>query len=239
MKKGVSTGLGKGERRLILLGLILGISSPASAGTFSCPMFAALTTPSDGCDDNVNLSQAALDCVQGYYNHVQAAQADVLAKFQEQVIKQKQLQNDSYDRTEEGYKNARKQLADLIAQGKAARASVDDLYLNFYFPSDYDEPELTGMSPRDYLSSQACYAQPERVVQQCQMMIDKIMADLAATEQAAFGKQSHSANRSDKVQAVEKNNAVSNTYGKGAGKVPSGNHRVPASDITGTKPLKK
>lgn len=213
--------------------ILLAGLTPARAGV--CTLFDAGNFTLENCEDNARLSQAALDCTQAYYKRVQAAQADVLRKFEEQVKAQKEMQSDSYDRAQEGYKNARKQLQDLIAEGKMARASVDDLYLNFYFPEDYDEPEHTGMEPREYLSSQSCYAQPEQIMLKCQKMIDKIMADLAATEQAAFGKQNSSGTRSVKVQALDKNKAVSQTKGESTGKL-RGKSRVPASDITGIKP---
>lgn len=216
----------------IIVVLLVGVI-PAQAGV--CTMFDAGHFTLENCDDNARLSQAALDCTQAYHDRVRAAQAEVLRKFEEQVKAQKEMQSDSYDRTQEGYKNARKQLQDLIAEGKVARASVDDLYLNFYFPADYDEPEHTGMSSRDYLSSQSCYAQPEQIMLKCQKMIDKIMADLATTEEAAFGKQNKSGTRSAKVQALDQNMSVTQTKGAGAG-VSSGKHRRPASDITGIKP---
>lgn len=224
---------------MILLTLILHLAAPApSAAAFSCPMFDALHGDFQNCDDNAYLSQAALDCTQSYYNHVQAAQADVLKKFQEQVAAQKSLQNDAYDRTQDGYRNARAQLEGLINDGKSARAAVDDLYVNFYFPEDYDEPETTHMAPREYLDANECYAAPEQVVLKCQKMIDKIMADLRATEEAAFGKQNTSTTRSAHVQELDHTPTAATTYGKGSGSVKGkgGDNRNPASDITGTKP---
>lgn len=231
--------LGSYKALILLIFTIASLMGAAPAQAGVCPLFDAGNFTLENCDDNARLSQAALDCTTAYYNHVQAAQADVLRKFQEQVKAQKDLQSDSYDRTQEGYKNARAQLQSLIEDGKKARASVDDLYLNFYFPEHYDEPKMTGMSPRDYLSSQACYSQPEQIMLKSQQMIDKIMADLAATEEAAFGKQNTSGTRSAKVQVLEKAKMLGQEKAATQQKIPgipSGKSRKPSSTITGIKP---
>ncbi len=188
------------------------------------------------CDDNEKMGHAALNCVRSYRDDVAKAQAEVLAKFQSQIAEMKAQQSDSFDRTQAGYQDARKRLDALLAEGKEARAAVDDLRANIAYPEDYDEPDLIRMSTQAYLSSQNCFSIPDHVFQQAQFMIDKIMSDLAATQEAMLGKESGAGTASAHVRVLGGNSSVKNTNGVGSGKSVNGQSRPPASDITGTKP---
>lgn len=221
----------------VFFALVLGDSARAASVPFTCATYATIPFPMLDCDDNEKLGREALSCVQAYYDHVQKAQGDVLKKFQAQVAKLKDQQNDSFDRTQAGYEDARKQLDKLLIDGAIARAAVDDLYLNMSFPEDYDEPETTGMSREKYLASQDCYAIPQRVMLQSQAMIDKMMNDLRATQAAMLGKQDGAQARSADVQALERRREPAHTSGQGAGTVGigAGRSRTPASTITGVR----
>jgi hypothetical protein len=210
--------------------------APARAA-FVCTDAGGLPFELQDCDDNEKLGHEALRCVNDYYNHVQAAQADVLRKFQEQIAKQKKQQSDSFDRTAEGYANARKRLEALIQEGKGARAAVDSLQDAMVYPEDYDEPEVTGQSTEEYLRDQECWSVTSRVMKQSQAMLDKMMNDLSTTEAAMGGKQNTSTVRSAHVQELDRTQSISRTKGTGSG-IPAGKSRVPASDITGTEKIK-
>ncbi len=218
--------------QVVVIGLFLASSSWAG---LNCPLFAALPFPVQNCDDNAKMGQVALNCERSYRKQVKKAQAEVLAKFQDQIAKMKKQQSDSFDRTQAGYEEARKRLDDLVAEGSVARASVDDLLANIAYPEDYDEPELTGKSAQDYLASQHCFSIPEHVFQQSQQIIDKVMSDLKATREAMLGSQNAAGSASSKVQQMGGVSAVRNSKGTGSGSKIGGTSSNPASDITGTK----
>ena len=175
-------------------------TAPATATPAGCRLFASYGEEITSCEDNTVLGNAALACVRGYYNRVQSAQKDVLAKFQEQIAKMKEQQNDTFDRTQSGYEDSRKKLEALIAEGHEVRAVVDDLYLNLAFPPDAEEESFTGQSTESYLAQEDCYAIPQRVMIQSQQMTDKIVSDLEAVMAAALGKEYRAQNRSAHVQ---------------------------------------
>ena len=56
---------------------------------FACHDVQHLPFKIEDCDDNEKMGRDALECVRSYYAHVQKAQAEVLAKFQEQIAKLK------------------------------------------------------------------------------------------------------------------------------------------------------
>jgi hypothetical protein len=220
---------------LQFLTIFLLAAAPARAD-FACHDFAHLPFQAEDCDDNEKVGQDALECVRSYHAHVQKAQADVLAKFQAQIAQLKNQQSDSFDRTQAGYEDARKKLDALISDGHVAHAAVDDLLDNLAFPEDYDHPEITGKKTEAYLATSKCYSIPRRVLQQSQVMIDKMLDDLAATKVSVQSMGNGSGTRSANVQVLESNRAIANTHGAGSGKVGSGRSGGSASDITGVKP---
>lgn len=211
------------------------LSASAAEASTPCAGFAALDLQMGRCEDNAELGEAALACVRAYRDRIKTAQATVLAQFQAQIEKMKKEQNDSFDRTQAGYENARRTLQQLIAEGEQAKLSVDDLYNNLYFPADADEPEITGKSHDDYLNTTECFATPRNVLNQSKAMIDHMRTQLQQLEQVALGKQDRSGTRSVNVDTLT-GGKVGNSVGAGAGKaVPMGRHPAQSSDISGTK----
>jgi hypothetical protein len=200
-----------------------------------CTNFEGLSYEVQNCDDNEQMGRTALACVRAYFDHVQQAQKEILSKFQTQIARQKEMQSDSFDRTQAGYEDARKSLQALIEEGTVVRSQVDDLYLNLVFPPDADNPSVTGMSTEKYLATEKCYAIPQRVMLQSQAMLDKMNNDLVQTENSMLQKENKSQTQSAKVQMIQPAARAASTKGKGAGEIPTGKSRNPASDITGTE----
>lgn len=211
------------------------MAGPSALANKGCPTFAALGYELTRCEDNAEVGEAALACVRGYRDHIQRAQASVLARFQAEIEKMKREQGDSFDRTQAGYEKARKTLRILIEQGEQAALAVDDLEANLYVPADADNPSVTGMRTEEYVSKVECFATPRNVLRQSKRMIEKMTNDLVQLEQAALGKQNHSGLRSTHVQAIEPPRKTSGTYGKGSGKAPGRRAPSSTSDISGTK----
>ena len=221
--------------QLLLVFSLFFFGSSVWAAHFSCPGIASF--PVENCDDNERLGREALQCARRYRDHVQKAQAEIYQEFQAQIAQLKEMQSDTFDRTSAGYKEARQRLEILIADGLVARTAVDELQAGMIFPEDYDQPAVTGMSTEEYLRSEACYAIPQKVMLQCQAVIDKMMGDIRATETAMFGKQGRAQARSSRVQRIEQSREAAHTKGRGPEdkRVPGGKSRAPASDITGVK----
>jgi hypothetical protein len=212
--------------------------SEARAATPLCHPFSTFGKPLARCEDNFVVSEEALNCVDYYYKHVEAGKLKVKKIFDEQIAKMKKEQSDSFDRTDEGYARAQKEVNDLIATGALARTVVDGYFDEMYFPEDYDEPSVTGMSSEEYLATEECFAGPKKAIQEGQRMIDTIMADLKAMNLSAAKKESKSEKRSVNVQAITPK-ALPTTKGQGsaAPRVPAsaGKSQNGASDITNTQ----
>lgn len=215
--------------------IVISAAAPTALAAAPCAGFEALDLKMGRCEDNAELGEAALACVRAYRDKVKAAQAEVLNKFQAEIEKMKREQSDSFDRTQAGYENARKTLRALIAEGHQAHHAVEDLYYNLYFPSDADNPDITGKSHDHYLESEECFATPRNVLNQSKAMIVHMRTQLEQLEQMALGKQNHSGTRSVNVQALEPPRKAGNTVGQGSGKAPAGRHPAQSSDISGTK----
>jgi len=212
------------------------LSSTAEA-TNLCHPFSAFKKKLGRCEDNYIVADEALNCLGYYYKHVEAGKLRVKKVFDEQIKKMKDKQSDSFDRTDEGYERARKEIQNLIADGVLARAVVDSYYAEMYFPEDYNMPSVTGMSTEKYLASEECFANPKLVLTKTQVMIDTIVNDLKAIDLSSSKKEAKSQTRSKNVQVLTPS-SVSNTKAQGAAvspKVPAGTSPKSASDISGAK----
>lgn len=215
-----------------LWGIFLPLSATALAENAPvCGGYAAIPKPQN-CDDNEQIGKEALRCTRNYFHFVQASQRKILENFQKEIAQMKEQQTDTFNRTKTGYDKTREKLLALIEDGKAVRLQVDNLAANLFFPEDYDQPNVTGMSKEKYLATEDCYAVPTRVLNQSKQMLDKIMSDLTAVEKTAFGKQNISQYNSSDLQNIspEQIGAKAPNSANGEGN-PTG-FRKPSSDIS-------
>jgi hypothetical protein len=212
------------------------LAAEAGAATPLCHPFSSFGKVLGRCEDNYVVLEEAVNCAEYYEKHVEAGTKKVQKVFEEQLAKMKKQQSDSFDRTDEGYARAQKELDDLIATGKLARSVLDGYFDEMYFPEDHDAPEVTGMSTEEYLANEECFADPKKGIQETQRLVDLMMRDLEAMKTATARKETSSEKRSVNVKAVTPNKAVANTKGNGgAERVPAGKSQNGASDLTGTK----
>jgi hypothetical protein len=206
----------------------------AAEAAHLCHPFSEFGKPMKRCEDNYVLGSEALTCVERFYKYVQDGKLTIKKDLDQQVARMRKQQSDSYDRADTGYKHTQQILKALIAEGEYGKSVVDGYFDELFFPEDWDEPSVTGMSTAEYLAKEPCFAIPKSVIGDSQKMIAKIIADLGAVDLSSGTKQQTSATRSEHGQSLT-GGAVAKTKGQAAPKpVPAGKTPPAASDITGS-----
>jgi hypothetical protein len=122
----------------------------------------------------------------------------------------------------------------LIADGELAKKAVDSYSPVLFLPEDYDQPEITGISTKEYLASEPCYATPNTIISGSSDLLQEMIDDLKKTDVAALGKQASSDDRSNKVQnANPSQGGLQTGHATGNAGPKAGSSANPGSDVTG------
>jgi hypothetical protein len=212
------------------------ISMPGNASAGICHPFSDFGKPISRCEDNLALSESAMNCVDDLERHIEAGKVKIQKLLAAQVEKMKKQQSDSFDRSSVSYQEVQKVLNRLIADSEQAKADVDSYISELFLPEDYDQPKITGMSTKDYLASEPCYATPETIITGSSELISTMLGDLKATNLAALEKEAKSSDRSDKVHnASPTQTPILRGKAASAPKLKSGKSKPAASDVTGVR----
>lgn len=168
-----------------------------------CPSFRDLKHPITTCEDNFELSNAALDCLDLFTSHVKAGQARVRLQLQAELANLKTDQNGNFVGAEASYRKAQIEMQRLANDGILAKQALETYMAEMFFPDDWDQPKVTGMESAAYLASTACFASPRRALMSSQKLVSNMVTDLIKTNFAAGQKQGVASSHSQKSQNLQ------------------------------------
>ena len=168
------------KAQIILMPLLL-LTVPAQ-GALVCPTFSALKMRMDRCEDNFVIAGKADACLSQYIFSVQAGKSAAQKLLTAVVSKSKSEQGDLYKTSGQTLDLGAAEIEKLILQGVQAKLAVESLLDNIFFPEDYDNPELIGMSTTEYLAKEPCYATPRKVMTEDGELLGLMVEDLRKTK---------------------------------------------------------
>lgn len=217
--------------------LLVGVLSLATFGKNSfaapsCPPFAATKIAVTRCEDNFLLGRIADQCLSLFTKELTARRP----KFDQDNAGSSQ--NATMKDAAITWDKALAELELLIRQGEEAKFALTTYQSNIFFPEDYDNPALIGMSTEKYLSTERCYSVPRKVMDENSEMIDLMLSDLRKAADLAAAKSGKS-----RTQAIGLDSKATGPMKVAPAKLPAGtappNPGIRNSDISGVKEEKK
>lgn len=213
--------------------LLISILLPGLAMGAVCPPVEQVA--GSVCEDNEPLGSQAIVCAKGFVAHVAQGQQQAAELIKAEAAAQASHQKDSVQKAGNGYRKAFQLVSQLRAEGFELYDILHQYHVNLAFPEDYDDPEMTGMSPEAYLKTQECLEVPHQALRVSKAMVKRAMTDLLKLRRSLASKDSTLTTRGAGFQGTVAR-PVSQAKGAGApaaaGVKPK--DKQGTSDLTGT-----
>lgn len=219
-------------------------AAPAAAKSSACSTARDLDKQAESCDDNGLYADAGFDCLEKLESLIQtkAAAAKITLQLSNaaHVGDGKAKQASSFLGSGADYKIAMAALDSMIASAKKARGTVGSYLNNIFFPEEFDAPEELIGDNMEFVKNSRCYAEPKSLIEKTLETIDRHIADLERTKQAAASLGAQSGDRFGKVGEgdLERGAAVPADAPAIQGSKRKGKDFRP-SDVTGTEKIKE
>ena len=222
---------------VIAASLIAAIPSAAHARLCADP--ARVLAKASDCFDNEHLSEAAIECVEGFEASVKAATTGMSAAQAKAAAASKDSQAARQQNANVDYKLSAATLTALLASARAAKAETEVYFKSVLEPEDADEPEITGDDIDAFLNEEACYKDNRDVIQSVLDTFDEHIANLEKAKAASQDLGSGAASNRDEMNNVVPGQGVQLSTPAQPGPGFKGQDERRDSDITGTERLKK
>ncbi|MCO5143124.1 MAG: hypothetical protein M9962_08550 [Oligoflexia bacterium] len=220
-----------------------------------CKTLSAIQNNLMACEDNIQFSKEAEDCVRRFSSKVkreqQALQKLLLGVVNESGSNQDLAQNNSQAASENVYKNTISKLDSLIKEAEERKTEVEIYRRNLVWPiiwnsemgplPDVDEPELQALFDEDY-----CYGEYSDHLKDAKQDFDTMIKDLTAAREIAKMAENSSTDRKKLLDnPVFKSSkpllSESEAKGNSADQLPADKRQSQenTSDITGTEDVEE
>ncbi len=220
-------------RSFVVLSIIL--VSGSARGASYCHEASVVAAQFEDCGDNEYVSEAAILCLQKIEAEVKSAQAVVSTSAAANAARSKKSQTGKQNNAMKDYNFSKETLDTLIARAKGAQDEVLAYEPLLKYPEDYNEPEITGMTPEAYLQNTACYQDNRNVLDTVLREMDYVIFDLEHARDVSEDLSGATNQNQSGLESVNASRAAGQTAGKGTAQ-KKGSSQNSQSDITGTKP---
>lgn len=206
---------------------------------FSCPAVENLANSVDSCDDNGDVSDAGIECIEKFEGLVKAR--GIVLTAAGALLKNTNSQKGELGSTKTEYKLSEASLLSLIAAGKKAQEVVGKYQGLVVFPEDFDAPEEVTGDKDEFLKSNQCYSEPAKILKDVSNDLAHYVKDLenALAANRALEQRTDMSSQS----LVQEHKAdVPNGAAPARSKVPNASgpeQKQGLSDISGTEDKKK
>ena len=223
----------------LVLAASLIASFPASASARLCADPERVLAKASDCFDNEYISEAAIECVEGFEASVKAATAGMSAAQAKAGAASKDSQAARQQNANVDYRLSAATLTSLLASARAARAETEVYFKSVLEPEDADEPQITGSDIDAFLNEEACYKDNRDVIQSVLDTFDEHIANLEKAKASSQDLGSGAAANRDEMNNMAPGQGVQPSTAAQSGAGFKGQDERRDSDITGTERLKK
>ncbi len=226
-------------KKILIVGCFSFTTLSASAAVRYCADPADLHAKAQDCSDNELFSGAAVECLEGIEKAIEMQKAAVSANLASKGAASKANQAGKQNNAMLDYALSKDVLNLLIAQAKAAQLEAAGFYDNVIWPTDWDEPKITGKNFDAFLNSDGCYKDNRDMIASVLANFDTYIAQLEEARDVAEKMQKATSGK--ETSMVSLTTGVTGTKaatGAPAAKLPktkTGKSDKPASSITGVE----
>jgi hypothetical protein len=189
------------------------------------------------CSNNEYVSEAAVLCLEKLEAEIAAARALVSTAAAAHSQASRKGQEGKEANAGADYAFSEETLARLRKHAEQAQTEIVALDKTVLaMPEDYDEPEVTGLSPEAYLRSVPCFSDNRKVIADVLLDIDEHVSDLEVARGAAAGLKAGTQHNAGAMgSAADLKKATGKKSGAGMGAKEAGSSKSPESTVTGVE----